>query len=334
MNSILSRRNSFNSTYVTSFTGDYEEVKSFASVQISALLTQNATLTLYFSDDRTNSIYTTDISLVANVEYFNSFIITNRYFKIGLNISISTNVKIDTKYLQSPISNKINLIETNNFNNTSFSIHTSDVSGTTEIPSNAYFIIIRAVGGGGGGGSKGNSNDAGGGGGSSGYIELYLNESDFKTNSFTDISYNIGIGGAEGATGGTTTVSLYKSNMESVLGTVLGGTSGAGGNNFAAGGGGGKFTINSPYLGWGKTGNPGKYGYDAGATNAVPISGNGGDSMLGPGGRATPAYFPTDGGSVGIAGGGGGGGVYANSTNWVGKAGGNGRVIIIFFKRN
>lgn len=334
MSSLLSRKNTFNSTYSTNLNGEFEDVKPFASVQISALVTQNTTMTLYFSDEKTINIYTTEISLLANIEYFNSFTLTNRYFRIGLTISNSTNVKIDTKYLSSPITNNLNIVNINKLNKPSIQINTIDISGTISIPSNTYFIIIKAVGGGGGGGTKGISNDAGGGGGSGGYIELYLNESDFKTNSYTDISCNIGNGGVQAGTGGTTIISLYKSSLDTVIGTALGGSGGLDGNNYASGGVGGDFTINSPFIGWGKLGQPGRNGYDAGAGNTVPIAGNGGDSMLGIGGRCSINYSITDYGTAGTAGGGGGGGAYNSFTHWPGKVGGNGRIIIIFFKRN
>lgn len=200
------------------------------------------------------------------------------------------------------------------------------------IPADVQMVALEVVGGGGGGGGHGNENDAAGGGGAGGFARVFFTR-DQVTN-LTSLDITIGTGGAGGTDlndGDDGVESVIRYNPGNVLVcTAAGGSGGGQGNNLGIGGIGGAASVEATFVGLGQTGGTGEMGRDSGTSVTNVPAGNGGQSVLGPGGRG--AYDAPDGQSTaGVNGGGGGGGANSDNHEHDGSAGGNGICVLYFY---
>jgi len=231
-------------------------------------------------------------------------------------------------------------------------VSTYTSSGTLALDAKTKYIVIEAVGGGGGGSSaRSTISDgacAGGGGGAGGYVKAWALASAMTTKSLT---ISVGAGGAggsssalnAGADGTDTTITVdsavrVTATKGSGSGTVNGPTVGT--SVTSAGGGGSAQalpSVSSPFtLIQASRGQNGQDGLAFGGANKFVWCGDGGQSILGWGGRAGTlagsAAAGRAGGSVNrdptLGGGGGGAGAIGISQ----EAGGNGAagVVIVY----
>ena len=229
-------------------------------------------------------------------------------------------------------------------------IATFTTSGTFSLASYGLAIgdkiDVYMTGGGGGGAGNGSSSGSGGGGG--GYCKL-IRDFTLAANSYSIVigAGGVGVAGAAGTNGGSTTAFGTTAGGGSGASTSIGGTGGSGGgsgnssagvagaafgaagNSYSGGGGGGnvEYTPVNPYdnipYGCGGGGGIGGTGGGAGGNpypnyTATPAGLGGG----GGGGMST-----TPGGNGGVGGGGGGGGSTTAGAN-IGGNGGGGIVYI------
>jgi hypothetical protein len=195
------------------------------------------------------------------------------------------------------------------------------------VNSSTHYILVQLIGGGGGGGGvSANAADVGGGGGSGGYAMKF-----FTVTPSTAYSYSIGAGGTAGSssggvagTGGPTTFT--------VSGVTVTANGGSGGNfmagstaaNVTFGGAGAAVSTNGDVNG---AGNPGQPGIKL--TTTMGMSGAGGSSVWGGGGKGRD--YPSGTNLAGIAGagcGGGGSGGLSGGAVQVGGAGAAGCIVI------
>lgn len=181
-------------------------------------------------------------------------------------------------------------------------IYTTGTAQTHTFQARTNSAIVEGIGGGGGGGGGG-VGGAGSGGGAGGYFKKRL------TSLQASLTYTVGGGGGASASGGTTTVV-----HDGVTYTATGGSGGTSSVVVADGANGGTASngdINIP-------GGPGFTGFgytDAGGAPSQYMSGNGGSSLLGAGGKRGSAGgsagtgYGSGGGGGGTAGGAGAGGV-------------------------
>ncbi len=198
-------------------------------------------------------------------------------------------------------------------------ILTSGTSYTT--PAGCNTLYVEAVGGGGAGGSGSSGPDVfdagcGAGGGAGGYAAKY-----FSVSPSTAYSYAIGAGGAASSgNGGNTTFTV---GVVTLSGNGGGGGEGGDDNSSGDGGAGGTGTNGDINV----MGGGGGGGIStSGGTNSIrAVSGAGGCSFFGGGGRSREAQ---NAGVAGASGGGGSGGSSTNANTVSGGAGGAGLIRI------
>jgi hypothetical protein len=203
-------------------------------------------------------------------------------------------------------------------------VFTADGTWTRPAGCRAILVRVQAAGGGGGGaeGGAGTSVSSGGGGGAGGYTEKFFTYGFGSSQTVT-----VGVGGTAGAASGG---GDGGDGEDSSFGTLLVATGG--------GGGGGRATISASVVRMGAAGVGngasvsgdfdvvGEYGYTGLGLGTTGISGMGGKSYLGRGGRQSIGNVA---GTTGFYGGGGSGGnVESSTTDRAGGVGGDGIIIV------
>lgn len=181
-------------------------------------------------------------------------------------------------------------------------------SGTWTKQSDVGSIIVHVIGGGGGGGSN-----VGGGGGAGGYSMKFISAASLSASE----PVTVGSGGSGGAGG---TANDGASGGGSSFGAYLSATGGGGGAQSGGPGG-------LPGVGSGGDINLSGGGGGTGQVSGTYISGIGGNTIFGGGGRNTVTTASGDNGSVNTGGGGGGGG----TSYGAGGNGGSGIVIVYVY---
>jgi hypothetical protein len=198
---------------------------------------------------------------------------------------------------------------------------TSNGSFTKATYAGARKVRVRVVGGGGAGGGAAATGaatvSAGSGGQGGGYAESWLDASALASS----VTVTIGAGGT-GVSGGTGNNGGNSSFGAHVVanGGAGGATVGAGGTLFPIAGGGGAQTVTGDIT---RPGSPGAPGIRLGSLANQVLAGNGGESMLGPGGLAGFAASTS-----GYGGGGGGRANTVSASAGAGFAGAAGIVIV------
>ena len=269
-------------------------------------------------------------------------------------ISINSELELQSINEPSTTTNKLYNVDGkikwngNYVNNVINSINTISSTSHTSIPTGTTGINIKMVGSGGGGGGQGTANgDSGGGGGSGSYTEVFLNHSTFSSTTYgsnrNNIYVSIGSGGTTGSgtnngNDGSNTVVRFSNGTitnGTVIATAGGGYGGmsAGGSNRSyvdsVGGDGGLVGTITTGIGYTIPGRPGDNGRVAITSVNNRCGTNGGNSILGTGGKGGNERATS--GLNGYNGGGGGGGYYDANVNHEGTDGGDGVVIITFF---
>jgi ribosomal protein S11 len=188
------------------------------------------------------------------------------------------------------------------------------------VNSTTHFIVVELVGGGGGGGgASANAADVGGGGGSGGYAMKF-----FPVTPSAAYTYAIGAGGTAGpSTGGV--AGAGGASSFTVSGVTVTANGGSGGNymagstaaNVTFGGAGATVSTNGDVNGAGDPGQPGIK-----LTTSMGMSGAGGSSVWGGGGKGRD--YPSGTNVAGNAGAGCGGGGSGGLSGGAARAGGAG----------